>query len=533
MEFDQLGELLAGAFGLNAEVFLRISTLSQGLPLALLIVLVVGLSLGIGQSIILFINRVQPIRFIFSLGINAVLYTFGYLFLVLSTWLISLLSGSVNVPLGTLFRVLGLSYAPLLFSFLGGLPYAGLPILNLLSVWHLLAMDVGFGAVAQVGLGVAFTYVALGWFVKQLLEGTVGQPIARFGKTLADRVAGVELVRRRSEVRSLVAAGAPTATPIITPVAQPSLPEVRHFFEAAGRSTPRATPTAAPTVAAPAATATALAITETTHPDDRLAQFQQLLGGVPHLLKQALSLLGMGLLFVAIALSLRPIRDTVFGWYVTLPTLFQFIFNLVWIGVIAIVFAGLLAPLETLGWWAGWYDDEVEVTSAPTSSPEAKPSRQTQEVSRYVIYLDGIGQSGEEYTPDVEDFLAALQPTLPQDMVLIRGLMMYSVLNKPLDQDRPLALIWRLADKMRWRNPAALLGLMLNLRNVFIVAVSADQRYGPIYNQGIAQVLAGGLGCPRLSTRQWHTRNPDRLQRWRPDVRSGGSLPAPSHRCPD
>lgn len=79
--------------------------------------------------------------------------------------------------------------------------------------------------------------------------------------------------------------------------------------------------------------------------------------------------------------------------------------------------------------------------------------------SRYVVYLDGVGQSGEAYTPDIVDFLNAFTPALPDDMELVQGLMMYFVLNQPLDQDRPLAFVWRLADKMRWSNPAAILGL--------------------------------------------------------------------------
>lgn len=70
---------------------------------------------------------------------------------------------------------------------------------------------------------------------------------------------------------------------------------------------------------------------------------------------------------------------------------------------------------------------------------------------------------------------------------------MYSVLNKPLDEDRPLAFLWKLADRARWGNPAALLGFIVNLRNIIIVAVSSDNRYGPIYNQGIAQIIIDEL----------------------------------------
>jgi len=43
------------------------------------------------------------------------------------------------------------------------------------------------------------------------------------------------------------------------------------------------------------------------------------------------------------------------------------------------------------------------------------------------------------------------------------------------------------------KNPASLFGYLVNIRNVLVVAVSADKRYGPIYNLGIAQVMYQAL----------------------------------------
>lgn len=494
---SRFGELFGGAFGLQREAFRLIDTLPDGLSLALLVVLLAGLSLSIGQSIVLFINRVKPLRFFFSLFLNAILFAFGFLFLALSTWLICLLPSSVHVSFLTLVKVLGLGYAPLLFSFLGALPYAGYPLLNLLSVWNLLAMVVGFSAVAHVGTGFAFGYVAFGWFVKQLLESTIGQPIADIGRLLADRVAGVDLTNGRQELASLILAGRPVSRPVdpIGATQQARLPEVRELVYASGRGDRGATQAVAQAVVNQPSVS-ALRVTATASADDPLMQIQQKTSFVPQQLKLILALLGMVVLFVLIAILLQPIKNSIFGWYKELPGLFQWIFDLVWIAVIAIVFAGILAPLETLGWWAGWFGDSLDTSATgaiTTSAFTTDAATASKQVSRYVVYLDGICQSGEEYTPDVEDFLTALKPALPREVELVQGLMMYSVLNRPLDEDRPLAFVWRLADKMRWNNPAAILGLMLNLRNVFIVAVSADKRYGPIYNQGIAQVIYDGL----------------------------------------
>jgi predicted Abi (CAAX) family protease len=489
---NQLGNLIGGAFSLSQEAFRVIVNLPEGQTIALFVVLGAGLSLAVGQSIILFANRVQPIRFLFSLLLNAILFVFGFLFLVFSTWLIGWLPGFVHISWNDLVENLGLSYAPLLFSFLGALPYAGVPILNVLSVWHLLAMVAGISAIAQVGGAQAFTHVAVGWVMLQILEGTVGQPIARLGKRLTRRISGVDLVNKRSELTQLVQSGLETR-----------LSSTRS--NQSGDTSEDATATLAPRSTYPIPQSPAQSPDTAIHPSGVAAlhmpaldtetigvQLEHGWQRIPQAIRLGIMLLGMISLFIIIAILLRPIRDNVFGWYTSLPRFVRWIFDLSWIGVVALIFAGLLAPLETLGWWAGWYGDEVD-TDRISTVPSPSFNQDASSVSRYVIYLDGVGQSGEAYTPDVVDFIEALQPVLPKDMVFVQGLMMYSVLNQPLIQDRPLAWVWRLADKMRWENPTALLGLMVNLRNAWIVAVSADKRYGPIYNQGLAQVIYNGL----------------------------------------
>jgi predicted Abi (CAAX) family protease len=491
----QIGELIGGAFALNREAFRLLSVLPNGLWVALLVVLVAGLSLSVGQSIVLFINRVKPTRFFFSLLLNAVLFTFGYIFLVFSTWLITLLPGSVNVPFLTLAKVLGLAYAPLLFSFLGALPHVGYPLQNLFSIWNLLAMLVAFTAVTNVPLSTSLGYVAFGWVVKLLLENTIGQPIAQFGQVIAEKVAGVDLANNRAELRERVTTRTRVAAPIGIET-ESSLPEVRDLVNAAKGGGAEAVQAISRAVIQDTTTGPRLNVLEATNLADPLMQLEQKTSKIPKPILLGLSLLGMAIVFILVMILLRPIKDNLFGWYENLPRVFRWLFDLSWIGVVAIVFAGILAPLETLGWWAGWFGDDLDTSAAAplaVGSAAQRGGRDRPQISRYIVYLDGIGQSGEEYTPDVEDFLTALEPTLPPDIELVSGLMMYSVLNKPLDEDRPLAFMWKTADKMRWSNPAAILGLMLNLRNVFIVAVSADKRYGPIYNQGIAQVLFDGL----------------------------------------
>jgi predicted Abi (CAAX) family protease len=473
---DRFWEVLGYVFALNGEAFRIATTVPAGQGLALLVVLLAGLSQGIGQSIVLFVNQVKPARFVFSLLINAVLFVFGFLALVLSTWLVTLAPWSKSLPFGQLVTVLGLAYAPLLFSFLGAMPYLGVPILNLLSVWNLLAMVVGFGAIANLDISNAFGYVAFGWILLQVLQNTVGRPIASLGKRIANRAAGVDLVTSRSDLEDSLQtsmAQAPTRWK----------EELTQSIDALKRGDVMAAVVGDPPAMAMAGAGGAVsAVSVAPSP-----KAERLGNG----LKTVLGLLAMVVLTVLVLLLLRPLREWWFGWLSGLPTLARWVLNLIWISLVALVVAGLLAPLETLGWWAGWYDDDVNTTinAGELAEPMANPNQ----ISRYVVYLDGIGISTFEYLPDIEEFLDTLAPTLPEDVALIRGIMPYSVMNAPLDEDRPLAFLWRYADKLRFANPMSVLGLLVNIRNVLIVGVSADKRYGPLYNQGIAQVVFNGL----------------------------------------
>ena len=166
----------------------------------------------------------------------------------------------------------------------------------------------------------------------------------------------------------------------------------------------------------------------------------------------------LGLAYV-VELSLRPLHHVVFGWQRHLPELLQLPFDLVWLGLIALVVGAFMAPLETLEWWAGWYGDGIRTFVPAARAPVVAASPAT----RYVAYLDGISQSSSRYTPDIETFLDALGPILPADVVLVRGIMAYSAINRPLDDDPLLAWFWQFVDKLRFANQASLLGMIVKI----------------------------------------------------------------------
>ncbi|MBV8170686.1 MAG: hypothetical protein JO219_02015 [Candidatus Eremiobacteraeota bacterium] len=426
---------LRGVFELNPHAFVASLALKDSILVALAIVVLAGLSEAIGQSVVLFANRIPPARFAYSLAITAVLFVFSYVFLTLSTWAITYLPLATRIPLRSLAIVYAVSYAPLLFAFLEALPYAGLAIGSGLRIWYLLASLVGVAAVGDLPLQYAILYVGVGWLVFVAARQTLGKPILLFGLRVMSAVSGVSF--QPEESRAL---------------------ELAQQSQAQGQQP----------------SASAVRAHKQLHP---LTGRWQVVAG----------LLGFIVICVVIAVAFRPLQSLMFGWTVHLPAPLRVPFDLLWFGLVAALVAALLAPLETLGWWAGWYGDDIAPNAAHIAGPGAAG------ISRYMIYLDGIGQSSSQYTPDVENFLDALEPTLPPRICLLRGLMVYSVLNKPLDQDPIWSSFWRIVEKTRLADPASILGMFINLRNVIIVAVSADSRYGPIYNYGIAKLLYEGL----------------------------------------
>lgn len=441
--FEQFWSLVWGVLTLNPEVYNQIHTLPQGNIIALSIVIAAGLSEAIGQCVVLFINRVKPLRFFLSLGIAAVLFAFSYLFWATSVWLVShFFYGTqlTELQLITVLRTLGLNYAPLLFGFLMGLPYFGIPIFVLLSLWILLAEIVGWQAITNLGTWEVFVCVGLGWVVFQILQRTVGRPIVILGQWIQNKVAGTQLVKDQAGIEQIILAGNPMS---LRDVSNEVIQTSTEVISSASQR--RFTP---------------------------------------------LKLILIGLAAFAIILFFSSdSQDALSTWYLTLGKTLRLIINLIGISLIALFFSIVLTPFEALGWWAGWYGSEP-LKYFGTSIDKTSPSTS---IDRYVIYLDGINQGSYEYLPNVERLLNHLATTLPKNILIVKGIMPYTVTNQPLSENHPLAFLWRMLESFAVKRPTNPIGLIINIRNMVAVAVSADPRYGPIQNQGLAQVLFNSL----------------------------------------
>ncbi|NMF85193.1 YIP1 family protein [Nodosilinea sp. P-1105] len=204
---DQFWPLVRGATALNPDAFRTIEDHGGGTLLAITVMLLAGFSQSLGQGIVLFLNQVKPIRFVLSLGIAAILFVVSAAFWVLSVWAVSRLLYGADVSFLKVLRVLGLAYAPLLWSFLVAIPYLGVPIQVVLSIWSLLAFVQGFNVVTELDRWQVLGSAVLGWVVFQILQRTIGRPAIALGQRLSNTVAGATLVTNLRQLEQTVQSG--------------------------------------------------------------------------------------------------------------------------------------------------------------------------------------------------------------------------------------------------------------------------------------------------------------------------------------
>lgn len=186
------------------------------------------------------------------------------------------------------------------------------------------------------------------------------------------------------------------------------------------------------------------------------------------------------------------------------------IFLLLWLAAATLLITAALSPVETLSWWAGWTDrelddaepDDAELDDAEPDNDEApaagggaargdltETARQT-----YVVYLSGVASlTGAVKIPRERRFITALRKARP-DAVIVDEVFPYSPAGLPLlASPRIFERLWRRIQATKLKGRHGFLSFLINIRNIFQVMVSADHRYGPIFNQGAAGVIEDAL----------------------------------------
>lgn len=171
------------------------------------------------------------------------------------------------------------------------------------------------------------------------------------------------------------------------------------------------------------------------------------------------------------------------------------------LGFIFFIFLALLAPFESLGWWAGWTRRTVEreLTGErddtkpvlPRGSDASKLPVES-DVRHYLVYLRGIATAEADPSRREQGFLDYLSEHLPAACI-ISDVFPYSATNNPLIGERLFTRLYQWLNNARTRYRMSLFAILFIMRNLLQVAVSGDRRYGPIFNAGIAREIGYSL----------------------------------------
>jgi hypothetical protein len=203
LEMPSIVQTIQQAMRLNPAVFVEIQRIQGGLGIALLIVSLAGLSEALGQSVILFLNRLRPRRFVLALVITAASHMVGYLVWTVTVWLVGVYVFGQEVSLLAIACVVGLAYAPQTLAFFELTPFLGNPFSIILSLWSMVAVIVAVRVGLNLELWQALLASGLGWMLIQLWRRTIGRPIYGLGRWLQRRAAGVPLEHTLADVTVL------------------------------------------------------------------------------------------------------------------------------------------------------------------------------------------------------------------------------------------------------------------------------------------------------------------------------------------
>jgi hypothetical protein len=157
---EQIGAFFStvgGILSLNPEFILAVQTSPRALAVALGILVLATISDVVGNSPVLFFNRMSPGRLAAALGIETVLSLVRLALWMLISALLFAVLNQVQLTLHNVIVVVGIGYAPMLWSFLVVIPTVGPLIRRVIIAWTLVTLTASIAVAGSVSPWQALT----------------------------------------------------------------------------------------------------------------------------------------------------------------------------------------------------------------------------------------------------------------------------------------------------------------------------------------------------------------------------------------
>jgi hypothetical protein len=177
-------QVIGLALGFTSDLPQAVLALPHPGLLALAVAVLAGISQLVGDSVILFVNRVRPGPFVAALGMNGLIFALSLAAEGIVIWLVARYLFGAGEPLWMGVLVAFLGSAPLVFGFFIMAATLGPPVGQLLRIWGwlitLLAVRDGFGLV----LWQALACMALARLLVWLINLAFGRPLSLLNEML-------------------------------------------------------------------------------------------------------------------------------------------------------------------------------------------------------------------------------------------------------------------------------------------------------------------------------------------------------------
>jgi len=173
-----LVSLIGIALSLDRSALAVAATAPGVTATVLMIAFLSGASQMLGQSVVLFANRVSRRRFVVCLAIAGLVYVAGLAGWGVAIWLTARYGFGLEIPTGAITFALCVGQAPLLFGFFSLIPYLGMSLHRVLIVYSLLVVLAALSAVPGIQVWQAALLAAIGWGLRAGLDRALMRPLA-------------------------------------------------------------------------------------------------------------------------------------------------------------------------------------------------------------------------------------------------------------------------------------------------------------------------------------------------------------------
>lgn len=186
---DAILAAIGGALTLNRATFALLRDDPPSTIPVLLVLLLAGVSLTLGQCVVLFANRVRARWFLLAvvgsgLAFSVRLFLWGATIVLVCNYVLQ-----VAAPLRLVMVAVSLGQVPYLLGFLILLPYVGVLLRRLLDAYALVIVVVALAVMLEISLARALAAAAIGWALQALAASLLQRPLAGLPPWLWDATA--------------------------------------------------------------------------------------------------------------------------------------------------------------------------------------------------------------------------------------------------------------------------------------------------------------------------------------------------------